>query len=166
MPAQNLLPVGSQHAVQHGRPVVSPQIDYHPRAMQTNTRFDNRSPVSQSTRQRQYQQSHHHQPQLHARNMHQSHDAAASPAPSKQHKVAAHSAVATLLSHCTVEIPLNQSQVIALTDVAGSMKELVILALGAKDGGEESLGSLKSALGSDEAVAGVVDFFSDEFEIG
>lgn len=86
-------------------------------------------------------------------------------APSKQHKPAAESTVTKLLPYCTANAPLNESQVIAVTDVAGNLKELVLLALGAKDGDEESASSLVSALGSEQAVADMVDFFSDEYEI-
>jgi hypothetical protein len=52
-----------------------------------------------------------------------------------------------------------------LTDVAGSLKELVLLALGAADGDEECFQMLKSAVDSQEAAAGVADFFSGEYEI-
>ena len=69
-----------------------------------------------------------------------------------------------LLPHCTVERPLDESQVISLTDAAGSLQELVLLALGAKDGDEACLNVFLDALGSEQAVAGVMDFFCDEFE--
>lgn len=75
------------------------------------------------------------------------------------------SAVTTLLPYCTAEAPLDEDQIIAVTDIAGSLKELVLLALRAKDGDEEELCRLEVALGNEYAVAGVVDFFSDEFEI-
>ena len=70
-----------------------------------------------------------------------------------------------LLPHCTADSPLNETQVIALSDVAGSLRELVHLALGARDGDEACAGRLGSALGSGQAVCGVVDFFSGEFEV-
>jgi hypothetical protein len=60
---------------------------------------------------------------------------------------------------------LDESQVISLTDVAGSLQELVLLALGAKDGDEACLNVFLDAMGSDQAVANVVDFFCDEFEM-
>lgn len=69
-----------------------------------------------------------------------------------------------LLSCCSAGTPLNETQVIAVTDIAGSLKELVLLALGTKDGDEECVHRLGSALGSEQALAGVVDFFSGEFE--
>lgn len=61
--------------------------------------------------------------------------------------------------------PLNEGEVIAVTDIAGSLKELVLLALQAKDGDDQSVGRLDSALRSEAATAGVVDFFLDEFEM-
>lgn len=54
---------------------------------------------------------------------------------------------------------------ISLTDAAGSLQELVLLALGAKDGDEACLNIFADALGSEQAVAGVMDFFCDEFEV-
>ena len=83
----------------------------------------------------------------------------------KQHKPAPGSAVTMLLPYCTADTPLNGSQVIAITDVAGSLRELVLLALGAKDGDEECVHRLGSALGSEQAWEGVVEFFSGEFEV-
>jgi hypothetical protein len=85
--------------------------------------------------------------------------------PSKPHKPAKGSAVTALLPYCTADVPLNEGQVINVTDVAGSLKELVLLALGAKDGDEDCMHRLRSALGSEQAVAGFVDFFSGEFEV-
>jgi hypothetical protein len=96
----------------------------------------------------------------------QSINTAAPHVPSKQRKAATASAVTTLLPYCTAKVPLNDGQVIAVTDVAGSLKELVLLALGAKDGDEECLSRLEGALGSEQTVVtGIVHFFSDEFEI-
>lgn len=83
----------------------------------------------------------------------------------KQPKAAAGSAVTTLLPYCTAGAPLNEGQVIAITDIAGSLQELALLALGAKDGDEECQRKLESALGSELASCNVLDFFSDEFEI-
>ncbi|KAL1609141.1 hypothetical protein SLS59_001504 [Nothophoma quercina] len=85
--------------------------------------------------------------------------------PPKQQQAAATNAVTTLLPYCTADIPLNEGQVIALTDIAGSLKELVLLALGAKDGDSECTSMLEGALGSQQAVSSVLDFFSDEFEV-
>ncbi|UPX11569.1 uncharacterized protein EKO05_0002168 [Ascochyta rabiei] len=60
---------------------------------------------------------------------------------------------------------MNEEQVIAVTDVAGSLKELVLLILRAQDGNEECMSRLESALGGEQAAVGVLDFFSDEFAI-
>jgi hypothetical protein len=56
---------------------------------------------------------------------------------------------------------LSQDQVIALSDVAGSLKEVVLLALSAAvdEGAKEHL---ERAVGV-EAAAGIVDFWVDEW---
>ncbi|KAJ4382899.1 hypothetical protein N0V86_002124 [Didymella sp. IMI 355093] len=46
-----------------------------------------------------------------------------------------------------------------------NLKELVLLALGAKAGDEDCMHRLGSALDSEQTVAGIVDFFSGEFEV-
>ncbi|KAH7563766.1 hypothetical protein BM1_00813 [Bipolaris maydis] len=69
-----------------------------------------------------------------------------------------------LLPYCTTEPPLNEAQVIALSDVVGSLRELVPLALAAAAGDKRSLRKLESAVGKRDAV-GVVEFFVDEWEI-
>lgn len=84
--------------------------------------------------------------------------------PRLQHKQDSGNAVITLLPFCTVDKPLNESQAIALTDAAGSLKELVLLALGAADGDEECSTRLEGAVGG-EAVTGITDFFAAEYEI-
>lgn len=104
-------------------------------------------------------------PGLQASYMQPTGNMAAPHALSKQQHLVAGSTATTLLPHCTVDIPLNEHQVIAITGVAKSMKELVLLALGAKDSGEECASRLEDALGSEQAAAGVVSFFSGEFEI-
>lgn len=113
----------------------------------------------------QHQQDKHSQ--LRARLKHQLNAVVAPHSHSKQPKpaAAATSAVTTLLSYCTADTPLNNNQVIAVTDVAGSMKELVLLALGAKDGDETCVHRLRCALDSEQALASIVDFFSGEFEV-
>lgn len=84
---------------------------------------------------------------------------------SRQHKPAAGNATTTLLPYCTADTPLNDSQVIAVTDVAGNLQELALLALGAKAGDEDCMLRLGNVLGSGQALAGVVDFFSGEFGV-
>lgn len=56
---------------------------------------------------------------------------------------------------------LSGDQVIALSDVAGSLKELVLLALSSTvdEGAKETL---ERAVGA-EAAAGIVDFWVDEW---
>lgn len=97
--------------------------------------------------------------------MHQTQAMAAPYLSSKQQDPVAGSAATTLLPHCTVDIPLNKSQVIAVTGVAASLKELVVLTLGAKDGDEQCVSRLRGALGGEQAAAGILGFFSGEFEI-
>ncbi|EUC48756.1 hypothetical protein COCMIDRAFT_33830 [Bipolaris oryzae ATCC 44560] len=72
--------------------------------------------------------------------------------------------VRDLLPYCTTEPPLNEAQVIALSDVVGSLRELVPLALAAAAGDERSVRKLESAVGKRDAV-GVVEFFVDEWEV-
>ncbi|KAI4616672.1 hypothetical protein J4E80_005947 [Alternaria sp. BMP 0032] len=69
-----------------------------------------------------------------------------------------------LLPYCTTEPPLSQAQVIASSDVVGSLKELVVLALGAASGVPGSMEKLEGAVGSQAAV-NIVEFFADEWEI-
>lgn len=73
-------------------------------------------------------------------------------------------AIRHLLPYCTVELPLNDAQVIGLSDLAGSLKEVMLLALHARTD-ERVARDLVSAVGS-EAAMGIVEFFSDEFEVG
>lgn len=56
------------------------------------------------------------------------------------------------------------AQVIALSDVVGSLRELVLLALVAAVGDAESMGILEGAVGRQGAIC-VVEFFEDEWEI-
>lgn len=68
-----------------------------------------------------------------------------------------------LLPYCTVEMPLNEQQVIGLSDVAGSLKEVMLLAMRARTNEQYAM-HLGDAVGA-QALGGVVDFFTDEFEI-
>jgi hypothetical protein len=74
------------------------------------------------------------------------------------------SAVAHILPFCTTEPPLRQEDVIALSDVAGSLKELVLLALGAARGDGVSVRRLEGTVGRGVAE-GVVEFFAEEWEV-
>ncbi|KAF1360687.1 hypothetical protein EJ07DRAFT_77840, partial [Lizonia empirigonia] len=102
---------------------------------------------------------------MQAKPMHQAQSKVAPQLPQKRKSEAVGSAVTILLPYCTTEVPLSEEQVIVMTDVAGSLKELVLLALGAKDGDGECVSRLEGALGSEQATVGVVDFFSDEYEV-
>ncbi|KAI4648858.1 uncharacterized protein J4E79_009930 [Alternaria viburni] len=105
------------------------------------------------------QQRHH--PQL----PRQSHNAPSVPPPPPRHPSRTlGNAVNDLLPYCTTEPPLSQAQVIALSDVVGSLKELVVLALGAASGVPGSMKKLEGAVGSQAAV-NIVEFFADEWEI-
>ncbi|KAF1932184.1 uncharacterized protein M421DRAFT_89531 [Didymella exigua CBS 183.55] len=158
----------SQHAAYGAQTQLDSPADYRPQMVPFNGRNGHSQPSSQGHHQQrvppqQWRQQQSQHPQIRARPMHPA-NAMAPHAPAKQHKPAGGSAVTTLLPYCTADVPLNESQVLAVTDVAGSLKELVLLALGAKDGGAECASRLRSALGSEQAVAGILDFFSGEFE--
>lgn len=57
---------------------------------------------------------------------------------------------------------MTQEQVIALSDLAGSLKEVMMLALRAQMD-ERIMVDLARAVG-EEAAAGIVEFFGDEWE--
>lgn len=69
-----------------------------------------------------------------------------------------------LLPYCTTEPPLRAEDVFALTDAVGSLKDLVVLALGATSGDAGCVKSLESAVGGHVAST-IVEFFLDEWEI-
>lgn len=69
-----------------------------------------------------------------------------------------------LLPYCTREPPLNEAQVIALSDVVGSLRELVILALGAASGAAGCMEKLEGAVGP-QVAGNIVEFFADEWEV-
>jgi hypothetical protein len=73
-------------------------------------------------------------------------------------------AINDILPYCTAEMPLTQNQVVALSDIAGNLKEVMLLALQARVD-EHVASELVRAVGPD-AAKGIVDFFSDEFEAG
>ncbi|KAI4907468.1 hypothetical protein J4E90_009497 [Alternaria incomplexa] len=86
------------------------------------------------------------------------------PPPPRQPSRTLGNAVNDLIPYCTTEPPLSQAQVIALSDVVGSLKELVVLALGAASGVPGSMEILEGAVGSQAAV-NILEFFADEWEI-
>jgi hypothetical protein len=85
-------------------------------------------------------------------------------ASTKQYARTPKSAINDILPYCTAELPLTQDQVIGLSDIAGNLKEVMLLALHAKVD-ECFARHLVRAVGQ-RAATGIVDFFSDEFEVG
>lgn len=159
----------SQRAVSDYRNQLDGRPDYRPNMIPLAARDGVNQPVRHISTQQQQQQRRlpvHQQPQAQVQSspIHQVNGRAAVHVPSKQQQTT-ESNVTKLLPYCTVERPLDQSQVIAITDVVGSLKELTLLALAAKDGNQECIGRLNDALGNEQALSGVIDFFSDEFEI-
>ena len=80
----------------------------------------------------------------------------------RQHKIPK-TAYHNLLPYCTVEMPLNEQQVIGLSDVAGSLKEVMLLAMRARTNEQYAM-HLGDAVGV-QSLGGIVDFFTDEFEM-
>ncbi|RMZ66665.1 opa3 domain-containing [Pyrenophora seminiperda CCB06] len=104
------------------------------------------------------------QQQDHERTSHQSrHTSSVAPSPHQQTHTTTNT-VRHLLPYCTTEPPLNKAQVIALSDVVGSLKELALLALCATSGDVNSLEKLESAMGR-QTASYITDFFADEWEI-
>ncbi|KAJ4296287.1 hypothetical protein N0V90_006332 [Kalmusia sp. IMI 367209] len=84
------------------------------------------------------------------------------PTADAQHQILK-TAVRDLLPYCTIEIKLTEEQVIRLSDIAGSLKEVMLIALQAKMD-ERAARHLAEAVGVDD-MRGIVDFFDEEFEI-
>lgn len=139
-------------------------VDYRSQMQLFATRSDRGQQVRKSHQQQQHQRQQQYQ-QAQTRSLPHTHSTTVAPVPPMQPKKTVASAVTTILPYCTADVPLSEEQVIAVTDVAGSLKELVLLALGAKSGDEECLSRLEGARSNEQAMASVVDFFSDEFEI-
>jgi hypothetical protein len=74
------------------------------------------------------------------------------------------SAATDILPYCTTEPPLRQEEVIALSDVAGSVKELVLLALGVAAGDVACAEKMEGAVGTD-ITGNIVEFFAEEWEV-
>lgn len=66
-----------------------------------------------------------------------------------------------LLPYCTTQPPLSREQTIALSDVAGSLREIVFLALAALMD-DKARQTLEQAVGQ-EVTAGIVEFWTDEW---
>jgi hypothetical protein len=103
----------------------------------------------------------HHQTQS---QHHQTIDRTASQVPPPSQTRTPKNAVTDILPYCTTEPPLRQDQVIALSDVVGNIKELVLLAMGAAAGDVESVDKMKGAVGP-ETTKNIVEFFAEEWEV-
>jgi hypothetical protein len=82
----------------------------------------------------------------------------------RQHSRITKNAATDILPYCTTEPPLRDDKVIALSDTVGSMKELVLLALGAAEGDRSSSDRLAGAVGAVTASS-IVEFFVGEWEV-
>jgi hypothetical protein len=69
-----------------------------------------------------------------------------------------------LLATSTTSTPLTRDQILALSDEAGSLRELVLLALGAGAGEPGCVARLVHAVGEEGAQA-VVEFWGDEWVV-
>jgi hypothetical protein len=103
-------------------------------------------------------------PQQHMYNRPLHQNAPSAPPPPHQQTRATGNVVRDLLPYCTIESPLNEAQVIALSDVVGSLRELVLLALSGASGDRGSVEKLEGAVGQ-RAAKNIIDFFVDEWEI-
>jgi hypothetical protein len=70
----------------------------------------------------------------------------------------------TLLATSTTSTPLTRHQILALSDEVGSLRELVLLALGAGAGEPGCVARLVRAVGEEGAQA-VVEFWGDEWVV-
>jgi hypothetical protein len=93
-----------------------------------------------------------------------SHNPANTQPSAKPHGRAPKTAIIDILPYCTTETPLTEAQVIGMSDIAGNLKEVMLLALHARMD-ERMATDLVGAVGP-EAASGIVEFFSDEFEVG
>lgn len=83
--------------------------------------------------------------------------------PTRSSRSSVLNAATDLLPWCASHGRLSREQVIGLSDVAGNMKEVVLLALSA--GVDESAKTkLERALG-DEAAFGIIEFWGNEYAI-
>jgi hypothetical protein len=109
---------------------------------------------------------HHNRLQFQTRHQyqHQTSNGANPQGHARQQALQAENAVADLLPFCTGGPPLQQEQIIALSDVAGSLKEVMLLALGAAAGDTSCVDKLEGSVGRATA-AQIVEFFVDEWEV-
>lgn len=83
---------------------------------------------------------------------------------SQQQSQPTSNAITDLIPYCTTEPPLRHEEVIAISDIAGSLKELMLLALGASVGDETCGERLVQAVGH-KTAGNIVDFFVVEWEV-
>ncbi|KAF1840444.1 uncharacterized protein K460DRAFT_208642 [Cucurbitaria berberidis CBS 394.84] len=129
--------------------------DSQQHVLDTGKRTNNVQPTVTQTHLQHHDQGHY---------LHQAQYIASTQVPPRQQTRTSRNAVSDLLPYCTTEPPLSQEQVIALTDAVGSLKELVLLALGAASGDTGCVDRLEGAVGG-HAAANIVEFFVDEWEI-
>lgn len=103
----------------------------------------------------------HHQPRI---QHHQAIDPITPQIAPRQQTHTPKNAVTDILPFCTTEATLRQDQVIALSDVVGSVKELVLLALGAADNESGCADKMEGAVGP-ETTRNIVEFFAEEWEV-
>ena len=128
---------------------------YYPHTMPANSRSGLGQPAPQrNTQGRQYQGHHRHKAPA---------ATASHVAPRHQNRIP-ENAVTDLLPYCTTGPPLRQEQIIALSNIVGSLKELVLLARGAAAGDAGCGDKLVDAVGV-ETASNIVGFFVDEWEV-
>jgi hypothetical protein len=129
------------------------EADYHARTRPEVTRNN----YGQTAAPRSFPQHHHHsQPARQARNIQ------SVPSPPRQQTRGTGNAFSDLLPYCTTEPPLNEAQVIALSDVVGCLRELVLLALGAASGDVGGMEKLERAVGQQAALR-IAEFFAENW---
>jgi hypothetical protein len=130
--------------------------DHHLRTQPTATENHYTQSIHQPPFQR---QQHLNQPARQPHNM-----AITQPPLAHQQSRTTGNAVNDLLPYCTMEPPLNGAQVIALSDVVDSLRELMLLALAAGSGERDAAEKLEGAVGH-QVASSIVEFFADEWEI-
>ncbi|KAF2442145.1 hypothetical protein P171DRAFT_487400 [Karstenula rhodostoma CBS 690.94] len=83
--------------------------------------------------------------------------------PASSNHPPAKSAYRDLLPYCTADTPLTEQQVIALSDIAGSLREVVVLAVRART--DEGVAEVLAGAVGEAGMRGVVEFFEEEFEV-
>jgi hypothetical protein len=156
-------------------PQIDGSVDYYQRSLPANLRNDiGHASQPRNTYQHQHQGQHQHQHRTQSHSQHQAptlhrqqHAPTSAPSqvppPPRPDSRATASTVTTLLPYCTTGPSLRQDQVIALSDIVGSLKELVLLVQGAATGDAKCEEKLVGAVGT-ETASNIVRFFVDEWE--